>query len=275
MVHPFCPGTADAFDVPGLSWMEHFAARRRDVWALDLRGFGMSDRPSEMDRPPSDGRPVVDAADCAADVATAADYILGETGHDGLDLVGWSFGSLAAAMFAGRRPDLVARMVLLGSMHAFDLPFMAQLFELPGHPGQVNPHMPAYRLVTPEVALAHWALMRKDLPANTVDANTVRLIEAVVQSSDPANTPRIRQPMGPLVDLHEIWRGRPIWDAAAVRCNVLVVRGDHDLFADPALKSKLVNAASVREIVIPDATHWVLYEKQRSRLIEKTGAFLL
>jgi len=274
MVHPFSPGCAAAFDVPGLSWIEDLAGRGRDVWALDLRGFGGSDRPAEMERPPAEGRPVVRAKDGEADVATAVTHILQTTGASRIDVVGWSFGSVLAAMFSGARPELVERLVLLGSMHAFDLPFMAELFELPGHPGELNPNMPAYRVVTPEAALGHWRLMRKDLPAATVDEATVKLIEATAQASDPASAPKIRQPTGPLVDLHEIWCGRPVWDAASIRASVLVIRGSHDLFADHQLTAKLTSAAHVREAVIPDATHWVLYEKQRGRLLAEAGDFL-
>jgi len=274
MIHPFCPGCAAAFDVPGLSWMEDLVRRGRDVWALDLRGFGGSDRPAEMERPAAEGRPVVRAKDGEADVATAVAHILAATGSSRIDLIGWSFGSVLAAMFSGAHPDLVERLVLLGSMHAFDLPFMAELFELPGHPGELNPNMPAYRVVTPEFALGHWAFMRKNLPADTVDAATVKLVEAAAQASDPASAPKIRQPAGPLVDLHEIWRGRPVWDAASIRASVLVVRGDRDLFADPQLAAKLTSAAAVREVVIPDATHWVLYERRRDRLLAEAGTFL-
>ena len=274
MIHPFSPGCAAAFDVPGLSWMEDLARRGRDVWALDLPGFGGSDRPAEMERPAAKGHPVVRAKDGAAGVATAAAHILGATGSSRIDLIGWSFGSVLAAMFSGAHPDLVERLVLLGCMHAFDLPFMAELFELPGHPGVLKPNMPAYRVVTPEFALGHWALMRKNLPADTVDGATVKLVETVAQASDPASAPKIRQPVGPLVDLHEIWRGRPVWDAASIRAPVLVVRGSHDLFADPQLAAKLTSAAAVKEVVIPEATHWVLYEKRRDRLLAEAGAFL-
>ena len=152
MVHPFSPGCAAAFDVPGLSWMGDLADRGHDVWALDLPGFGGSSRPAEMERPAAEGRPAVRAKDGAAGVAAAVAHILRVTGAAHIDLVGWSFGSVLAAMVSGAHPRLVERLVLLGSMHAFDLPLMAELFELPGHPGEINPDMPAYRVVTPEFA---------------------------------------------------------------------------------------------------------------------------
>src|SRR6202000_1378923 len=41
------------FDLPlgGQSWMEFIASRGYDVYCLDLRGYGRSTRPKEMDEP--------------------------------------------------------------------------------------------------------------------------------------------------------------------------------------------------------------------------------
>src|SRR5262245_58620318 len=50
-----------AFDLPldGLSWMEYIAKAGYDVWLVDLRGYGRSDRPQEMDEPPAAHEPVM------------------------------------------------------------------------------------------------------------------------------------------------------------------------------------------------------------------------
>ena len=43
-----------AFDLKldGMSWMDYIAARGYDVYLLDLRGYGKSTRPKEMDARP-------------------------------------------------------------------------------------------------------------------------------------------------------------------------------------------------------------------------------
>ena len=48
-----------AFDLKldGLSWMEYIAARGYDVYLLDLRGYGKSTRPKEMDESPEANAP--------------------------------------------------------------------------------------------------------------------------------------------------------------------------------------------------------------------------
>jgi len=272
LIHPYSPGTAAAFDVPGLSWMDHLARRRRDLWALDLAGFGASTRPASMEGSPNAAPPAERAIDALRDLESAISHILAVRTAASLDLIGWSFGSVAAAMYAIARADRVKSLVLLGSMHGFDLPFMAEPFE--ETPGALRRDLPAYRVVTPQFALAHWTLMRRSLPPETVQDDVVKQVEAILQASDPDQAPNIRQPMGPLVDLHAIWRNRPIYDAAAVKTATLVVRGDHDLFADPGLVGKLTGAPWRDEVVIKDATHWVLFERRRQDLLAAVDKFL-
>ena len=50
-----------AFDLKldGLSWMEYIAARGYDVYLLDVRGYGKSTRPREMDDKPEANGPIV------------------------------------------------------------------------------------------------------------------------------------------------------------------------------------------------------------------------
>ena len=52
------------FDLPvaGASMMDVLAAHGWDVWLLDVRGYGRSTRPPEMDKPAADNKPIVDTA---------------------------------------------------------------------------------------------------------------------------------------------------------------------------------------------------------------------
>ena len=47
-LEPFSVPTAQAFDVPKFSWMDEYARKGYDTWAMDFRGFGRSSRPKEM-----------------------------------------------------------------------------------------------------------------------------------------------------------------------------------------------------------------------------------
>ncbi|MER5600094.1 alpha/beta hydrolase [Streptomyces sp. NPDC002265] len=81
----------------------HVAARpelagRRSLF-VDLPGHGISDRPEHF------GYTLVDHADALAAALDAA-------GVTGAELVGHSMGGSVAVVLAGRRPDLVSRLVL-------------------------------------------------------------------------------------------------------------------------------------------------------------------
>jgi pimeloyl-ACP methyl ester carboxylesterase len=88
---------------PDSSAMEWFAARGFDTWAIDMEGYGRSDKK----------RPInCDIANGADDVAAGAEYIQKTTGAKKLLLYGISSGALRAAMFTERHPQRVARLAL-------------------------------------------------------------------------------------------------------------------------------------------------------------------
>jgi pimeloyl-ACP methyl ester carboxylesterase len=68
--------------------------------------------------------------------------------------------------------------------------------------------------------------------------------------------------------------GRQLWDAASITARVLIIRSENDFWSRPedvtALESHLVNAAEVRSVTIPGATHYVHLdraERGRSQFI--------
>jgi len=76
-------------------------ARQREVWAMDLPGFGDSSLPLH----------VRDADDLAPYVA----QILACTfGGEAVDVVGFSFGGLTAGLVAAHHPEVIRRLYLVG-----------------------------------------------------------------------------------------------------------------------------------------------------------------
>lgn len=275
-LEPFSVPAAEAFDVPGYSWMEEYAKKGYDTWAMDFRGFGKSTRPAAMDTPPGENKPVVRAADCVKDLAAAVDYIKKTRNVEKINLVGWSYGSVVAGMYAADHPENVEKLVLYGFMHGFDLPSMAKTYEAKDKPGQVNPNMPAYQIIDFDNGMHHWHMMLNG--RDLVSKEAMEAVRKVFVASDPTSASRekqaIRRPMGPLVDLYYTWSGRPLYDAGKIRVPVLVIRGDGDFFAEPGFLNKLTGTQNKKEVVIKDATHWVLYEKNRDKLLSETDTFL-
>src|SRR3546814_3919001 len=69
----------------GRSWLDDLAQRGRDVWSLDIRGYGGSWHPADSgDRPCA---PVADTAQALEDVDAAIAFIRNETGAPSIDLV--------------------------------------------------------------------------------------------------------------------------------------------------------------------------------------------
>src|SRR5262249_6098418 len=59
-VHGTTQASETTFDLAlgGTSWMDHLAQHGWDVWLMDVRGFGGSTKPPEMDRPAAGSPPI-------------------------------------------------------------------------------------------------------------------------------------------------------------------------------------------------------------------------
>jgi pimeloyl-ACP methyl ester carboxylesterase len=90
------PGEA-IFDFPleGLSWTDYIAQRGWDVYLVDVRGYGRSTRPPEMDQPAASNPPIATTDVAVRDVGSAIDFILQRRGVSKLSLVGYSWGTVA------------------------------------------------------------------------------------------------------------------------------------------------------------------------------------
>lgn len=273
-LEPFGVPTAQAFDIPGYSWMDHLSEKGYATFALDFRGFGKSTRPDAMSKPPLDNQPVVRATDAIKDVDATVQYIKKQKQVDKVTIIGWSWGGVVAGMYAAEHPKQVNKLVLYGSMHNFSLPFMTQPLE--EKPGVLKKKLPAYQLAEPQMTMHHWHMMMKDKQLASADA--MEKVSATFlradETSQKRTPPSIRRAMGPMIDLYSIWSNKPIFDAAKIQAPTLVVRGDADFFADPDYMKKLSGAKVKKEIVVKDGTHWLLYEKNRNQLLDATDAFL-
>src|ERR1700733_10419560 len=103
-----------AFDlrVGGVSWMEYIAARGYDVYLVDVRGYGHSTRPSEMDQPPEANKPIVSTKVAAHDLGAAVDYILKKRKVAKIDVMGWAWGPSIAGSYTSEHNDKIEKLVL-------------------------------------------------------------------------------------------------------------------------------------------------------------------
>jgi len=103
-----------AFDLPlnGLSMMDYIARQGWDVYLVDVRGYGGSTRPPEMDKPAQDNKPIVDTPTAVKDVGAAVDHILQKRKVSKINLMGWSWGTVIAGAYTAQNRDTVERLVL-------------------------------------------------------------------------------------------------------------------------------------------------------------------
>lgn len=104
-----------AFDLKlnGLSWMDYVARHGYDVYLVDVRGYGRSTRPPEMDKPAADNEPIVRTETAVKDVGAAVDFILKRRGVSKINLLGWSWGTAIMGWYTAQNNDKVNRLVLL------------------------------------------------------------------------------------------------------------------------------------------------------------------
>jgi pimeloyl-ACP methyl ester carboxylesterase len=103
-------------------------------------------------------------------------------------------------------------------------------------------------------------------------------------ASDPEtnkhNPPCFRSPNGALEDSFYLATGRQLWDASFVYVPTLVLASERDFWSRPADRDKIAHDlvhASVRVVVIPNATHFVHLDKAehgRNVLLKEIVTFL-
>jgi len=207
-------------------------ASREAVWAPDLPGLGESDMPP---KPYGPGR-------VAEIVAAGLRQILGQIRHDGdgCDLVGFSFGAIAAGHVAANHPALVRTLTLVGA-------------------GALGVARAPINLVP----------VRNKAGAERRDANRTNLLQLMI--ADPAciddETLDIQDWNASHARVNSVsFAGSTLLlDALRrVSCPMGAIWGERDHAASPLLDSRIAAIHTVQPdapvVVIPDAGHWVSHE---------------
>jgi pimeloyl-ACP methyl ester carboxylesterase len=255
----------------GRSWADHLLAHGFDVWAFDFAGFGGSARYRQMDEPPAGVMPLGRAPEAAVQIAAVVDHIRAELGGARVHIIAHSWGTIAAAKFAGEHPDGVDRLVLFGPI------VQRQTTGLP-LPEQIG----AWRFLTVAEQLARFV---EDVPPDHAPV----LIEPELASWGPAYLATdaeagTRMPMsakipnGPIADNLAALSGRLPYDPHRVMAPTLIVRGAWDHLCQDADAAWLTGALGAKEkadVVVPAATHLMHLEHGREGLFAATADWLL
>ncbi len=276
---------SDLYDVPlqGYSWMDAAGAAGREAFAVDLRGYGRSERPACFDRPAADSPPYATATDVLHDIDRAVEAVREATGRERIDLVGGSWGSVTCALYAGGPGAAkLRRLVLYAPLYADRNETWLKICGAPEDPDRLNPGLGAYRWVEETGFRQRWdsEIPLADKTAYRPEAVFRALFDSALDG-DPAAAKRrpaaFRAPNGTLVDLHSVFTGRPLYDPKAIELPTLLLRGAADPTSTHADASRLFDAlgAKTRQYsVIGGASHFAVAERAAPQIFAAAEAFL-
>jgi pimeloyl-ACP methyl ester carboxylesterase len=266
------------FDIPlgGQSWMDFVAAHGNDVYCLDVRGYGRSTRPKAMDEPMQNNPPVARTPDAVKDVTAVLNMILKRRNIARLNLIGWSWGCALMATTTIQNQDKVARLVLYAPGWLRTTP--SNLMPKSGGP------LGAYRTVTREQAKARWLNgVPEAKQASLIPSGWFDQWADATWATDPVgakqNPPVVRAPNGTVQDSSEFWTsGKIMWDPAKITVPTLIAIGEWDADTPPnmaqAIFPLMVNSPGKRLVMVPEATHHMMLEKNRKTLFRTVQSFL-
>jgi pimeloyl-ACP methyl ester carboxylesterase len=279
MVHGSTYPAHTGIDLPlgGTSWMDHIASRGYDCYCLDVRGYGRSTRPHAMSEPPQNNSPFARTPDAVNDITAVLDMILKRRNIDKLNLLGWSWGCTLMATTTIQNPGKVARLVQYAPPWLRDTPSVLSRHIPPGPLG-------AYRTVTREQAKARWLNgVPEDKQAELLPEKWFEQWADANWATDPEggkqNPPVLRAPNGTVADSQEFWmKGKPMYDPGRITAPTLVVIGEWDHDTPPIMAqtvfSLLTNSPGKRLVMLPEATHHLMLEKNRMMLFKVVQDFL-
>lgn len=275
-VHGATYPSETGFDIPlgGISWMDFMAQRGWDVYITDVRGYGRSTRPPQMDEPPEKNPPLAHTDEAVKDVSSVVEYILKKRGVPKINLLGWSWGTTIMGTYTAKNNSKVRRLVLYAPLW---------LLKEPPPIGGQGP-LGAYRTVTADSARQRGL---RGIPQDRQEEISPKAWfdkwwEANL-ATDPVgskqNPPVLRAPNGIIDDLRKYWMsGKPYYEPSEITVPTLVILAEWDqdtpLYMAQEVFQKLTKPKVKRMVVIGEGTHAVALEKNRLQLFRETALFL-
>ncbi|MBH5399840.1 alpha/beta fold hydrolase [Bradyrhizobium sp. CNPSo 4010] len=276
MMHGATYSSESLFDTPlgGVSFMDYLARQGYDVFALDVRGYGQSTRPPEMDAPPEQSEPLVRTETGVRDLASAVAHILKLRKIARLNLVAMSWGGSVAGAYTAGNNDKVVKLALVAPLWLLQGPA----------PIDAGGHLGGYRKVPVLDFRTRWLSAAPDAARSSlIPAGGFELWANISLATDPqgsAQAPAIMRAVnGPILDIREYWAaGKTLYDAGEIRVPVLLVHAEWDQDVPIAsaldLFLSLKHAPYRRWVEIGEGTHMLLLEKNRLQAFDAINQFL-
>jgi pimeloyl-ACP methyl ester carboxylesterase len=281
------PSTCD-FDLgyKDYSWADWPVKRGYVVRMGDYRNYGYSTREKAMDEPAAKNQPVTRSYQALRDIEAMVNHIKRTRGVQKVTLIGWSWGAMLAGYYASLHSENVHKLVLYAPLYNFNDHTNlgpGSALQNKRKPYEFNFALGAYRVASEAANTARW---NGEIPVENKDEYREAADPAAYWTeclaTDPSsatrNPPSLRAPNGVLEDSFYQATGRPLWNASNIYVPTLLIAGAYDTWSFPedreGLMRDLVHVPVKRSVLIPDATHFVLFEKNRFQFFEEVLNFL-
>src|SRR5215471_1526813 len=220
------------------SLMDFLAQHDYDVWAIDIHGYGHSDKPAND---------WVDSPSAAADIAAAVEYIAKLRGVSKINLLGGSAGTQRVGVFTMEHPERVAKVILYAGFWKGTSEFREFNRKRIENGGQPLPH---YRPTTEQD-------FRSDFVEGQFEPDVVEESVKVGLKMDP-------QRPNNFVEYAHL----PILDPARISVPTMIIHGEKDFAAkeEDLLPFYAQLATHDKQyVMLPNGGHMLMLEKDHKR----------
>ncbi len=251
--------SVEAFDVPNYSFMENLANAGYDVWGFDFINQGQSAFSYKY--------PLT--TDNAVDqLHFVLQHIRKENPQENVALLGWSWGTIVASKYAIQHPEDVNHLILYAAMYSSPMPEPQQkMFIVP------IDNIPATQPIDWQMIQHHWNAMLPE-PEKKQNKKAMKAISQAycnIQPDANCTVTRLKEQMRVLI---KSWSGKPDFDAKKITTPTLIIYGSGDFFTDTAFFNQLTRVNYKEQVVVKNASHWLLYEEKRTLLYQSVINFL-
>jgi pimeloyl-ACP methyl ester carboxylesterase len=219
------------------SLMDFLARHGYDVFAIDIHGYGRSEKTE---------RDWSSTASAALDVGAALAEISKLRGVPKIRVFGWSWGTMITGLLAMEQPEHIARLILFGPVWKGS--------------GQTGPPPKEQYRVNSEAAA------REDFDGRDAEPEVVALYAREALAADP------RSPNGVRLDVQKL----PLVDPARIKVPTLILRGDQDPVSTETEMLEFFGKLGTTDksyLSLPNAGHAALLERGHLKFQHAVLAF--